>query len=84
MDTEGIHMVEGMDMVKEHPSKERLRVEGMDMVVKQSSKERPEVEDMDMEGTDMVEDMTVEVVKRDDEGVVLARHWIDDGAKRRQ
>jgi hypothetical protein len=36
---------------------------------------------MDREDIDMVEDMTVEVevVEREQEGVVLARHWIGNG-----
>jgi hypothetical protein len=38
---------------------------------------------MDREDIDMVEDMTVEVevVEREHEGVVLARHWISNGAE---
>jgi hypothetical protein len=49
-------------------------VEGMNM------------EGMDMEGMDMVEDMTaemdMEVVEREHKSVMLAKHWIDDGAER--
>jgi hypothetical protein len=45
-----------------------------------------EVEGMNMEGMDMVEDMTaevdMEVVEREHKGVMLAKHWIDDGAER--
>jgi hypothetical protein len=71
MDIVGIHMVdvEGMDMVKERMSNHRSKVEGMDR-----------------EDSDMGEDMTVEVevVEREHEGVVLAMHWIGDGAKRHQ
>jgi hypothetical protein len=59
----------GMDMVKEHyhPMNHPLEVEGIDR-----------------EDSDMEEDMTVkvEVVEREHEGMVLARHWIDDGAER--
>jgi hypothetical protein len=68
MDMADIHMVEveGMNMVEEH---------------ERPSKERPEVESIDM-----VEDMTVQVdvkvVEREHEGVVLAKHWIGDGAER--
>jgi hypothetical protein len=36
---------------------------------------------MDREDIDMVEDMMVEVVEREHEGVVLARHWISNGAE---
>jgi hypothetical protein len=42
---------------------------------------RLEVEDIDRENSDMVE---VEVVEREHEGVMLMRHWIDDGAERHQ
>jgi hypothetical protein len=38
MDTMGIHMVEGMNMVKERQSKERLEVEGMGTEVEHSPK----------------------------------------------
>jgi hypothetical protein len=38
----------------------------------------------EVEGIDMVEDMTVEVVEKEHEGVVLAKHWIGDGAERHQ
>jgi hypothetical protein len=33
---------------------------------------------------DMVEDMTSKVVEREHKSVVLARHWINDGAERHQ
>jgi hypothetical protein len=36
----------------------------------------------ELEGINMVEDMTVEVVEKEHEGVVLAKHWIGDGAER--
>jgi hypothetical protein len=35
-------------------------------------------------GMDMVEDMTSKVVEREHKSVVLARHWINDGAERHQ
>jgi hypothetical protein len=72
----GIHMVEGMSIVEERSPKELPEVEDMDMEVERMLKERPEVE-----GMNMVEDMTVEVVKRGHEGMVLVRHWIDDGVE---
>jgi hypothetical protein len=37
---------------------------------------------MDREDSVMGEDMTVEVVEREHEGVILARHWTSDGAER--
>jgi hypothetical protein len=45
---------------------------------------RPDVEGMDMKDSDMGEDMTaeVDVVERELEGVMLARHWTGDGAAR--
>jgi predicted esterase YcpF (UPF0227 family) len=43
-----------------------------------------EVEGIDREDIDMSEDMTVDVVQRKHEGVMLARHWIGDGADRYQ
>jgi hypothetical protein len=64
--------VEGMDMMEERPSKERLEVEGID-----TEEEHPMNERSEMEGMDMVEEMTTEVVKREHEGVVLVKHWID-------
>jgi hypothetical protein len=78
MDMTDIHMVEveSMDMVAEHPSKERPEVdgidteeEGMDTEEEHPSKERPKVEDMKM-----VKDMTVEVVKKEHNDVVSMRH----------
>jgi hypothetical protein len=61
-----------------------MEVEGMDTEVEHPSKERSEMEGMDTEDIDAVEDMTmeVEVVEREHDGVVLARHWIDDGVER--
>jgi hypothetical protein len=69
--------VEGMNMVEKRPSKERPKVEGMDMVEEHPTKEWSEIE-----GLDMVEDTTAEVIEREHEGVVLVKHWIDDGAER--
>ncbi len=61
--------VEGMDTVEEyfHPRNHRSEVDGMDIV-----------------GSGMGEDRTAElkVVEREPEGVVLARHWTDDGVAR--
>jgi hypothetical protein len=70
---------EGMDMAGIH----MMEVEDMDMVEEHLSMERSEVDGMNMEGMDMVKDMTVEVVERDHESMVLARHWIGDGLERR-
>jgi hypothetical protein len=73
---EGINMVgsnmvemDGMDTVEKHfhPMNHRLEVEGMNTV-----------------DTSMWEDRAaeLEVVERDPEGLVLARHWIGDDAAR--
>jgi hypothetical protein len=43
---------------------------------------RSEVKGMDRGDNGMGEDMTVEVVEREHEGVVLVRHWTVDGAER--
>jgi hypothetical protein len=51
----------------------------MDMVEERPMKQRPEVE-----GMDMGEDMTVEVIEREHEGVVLTKHWISEGVERHQ
>jgi hypothetical protein len=74
--------VEGMDMVEEQPSKQQLEVEGMDMMEEHPSKQRSKVEGIDMVRMDMVEDTMVEVVEREHETVVMAKHLIDDGAER--
>jgi hypothetical protein len=60
---------EGKDMVKEHCH---------------PMNHRPEVEGMDREDSGMGEDMMdkVEVVEKESEGMVLVRHWTDDGAAR--
>jgi hypothetical protein len=85
---------EGMNTVKEHdhPMNHQMgendmnmagihmvEVEGMDMVEERPLNHRSEVEGIDREDSDMVE---VEVVEREHEGAVLARHWISDGAER--
>jgi hypothetical protein len=49
-----------MNMVKEHPSKQRSEVEGMNMM------------------EDMTVEMDVEVVERENEGMVLAKYYDDD------
>jgi hypothetical protein len=76
MDMAGIHMmkVECMDMVEERPSKERLEVEDMDMAKDMM------VEDLMVE--DLTVEVNVEVVEREHEGMVLAKHWIGDRAER--
>jgi hypothetical protein len=58
-----------------HLRSEQFEVEGMDM---------PEVEGMDTVDTGMGEDRVaeLEMVERALEGMVLARHWTDDGAAR--
>jgi hypothetical protein len=45
---------------------------------------RPNVEGMDRDDSDMGEDMMVEVevVEREHENIVLARHWTTNGPKR--
>jgi hypothetical protein len=84
MNMTDIHMVEveGMDMVEERPSNYRSEDEGTDMVEEHPSNHQPDVDGIDRDDIDMVEDMTVEVVERQHKGVVLARHWIGDGAER--
>jgi hypothetical protein len=75
MNMVGIHMMEDMCMVEKHPS----NVEGMNTEEERLSKKRPEVKSMDM-----VEDMMTEVVEKEHKDMVLARHWIEDGAERHQ
>jgi hypothetical protein len=77
----GIYMVEvdGMNMVEERPSNHQSEDESMDMVGERLSNHQSEVEGIDREDIDMVE---VDVVEREHEGMVLARHWIGDGAER--
>jgi hypothetical protein len=43
-----------------------------------SMNHRLDEEGMNREDSDMGEDMTIEVVKREHEGVMLMRHWTDD------
>jgi hypothetical protein len=80
--------VEGMDTVNEHfyPMNHRPEVEGMDMVEEHfhPMNHRPEVEGIDTVDTDMGEDRAaeLEVVEREPEGTVMARHWIGDGMAR--
>jgi hypothetical protein len=92
---EGMNMV-GSNMVEVnsmytvekhfHPMNHRMEVEVIDMVENHfhPMNHRPEVEGMDTMDTDMGEDIAVEleVVERESEGVVLMRHWTDDGAVR--
>jgi hypothetical protein len=92
---EGMNMV-GSNMVEVdsmytvekhfHPMNHRPEVEVMDMVKNHlhPMNHRPEVEGMDTVDTGMGEDIAVEleVVEREPEGVVLVRHWTDDGAVR--
>jgi hypothetical protein len=66
-------------------SRQRPEVEGMDMV-ECSSKQRSEVEGTNLEGMDMVEGtnlagMDMEVVEREHRGMMLTKHWMDDGAE---
>jgi hypothetical protein len=71
MDTMSIDMVllEGKGMVEEHPSKRRLELDGKDMVEERPSKRRSEVEGMDMTSIHMVEVMTTEVERAENEHV---------------
>jgi hypothetical protein len=63
-----------------------VEVDGMDTMEEHfhPMNHRPEVESMDMMDTSMGEDRAteLEVVEREPEGAVLARHWIDDRAVR--
>jgi hypothetical protein len=73
---------EGMNMVGSN----MLEVDDMDTVKEHFHpiNHRPELEGIDTVDTSMGEDIAaeLEVVKRELEGVVLTRHWIDDGAVR--
>jgi hypothetical protein len=90
MNMVGSNMVEvdGMDTVKEHfhLMNDRSEVEGMDMVEEHfhPMNHRPKEEGMDTVDTGMGEDRAaeLEVVERESEGVMLARHWTGDGAAR--
>jgi hypothetical protein len=84
------HMVEveGMNTVEEHfhSMNHRSEVDGMDTVDEHfhSMNHWPEVDGMDTVDNGMWEDRTaeLEVVEREFEGVMLARHWTDDEAAR--
>jgi hypothetical protein len=87
---EGVNMVEvdDMDTVDEHfyLMNHRPNVEGMNTVDEHfyPMNYRPKVEGMDTVDTDMGEDRAaeLEVVEREPDDVVLARHWTSDGAVR--
>jgi hypothetical protein len=90
-EVEGMDMseVQCINMVEEqnHPTNHCLgEVGDMDMVEEyyHLMNHRSYVESMDREDSCMGEDITVEVevVEREHEGVVLTRHWTNDGAKR--
>jgi hypothetical protein len=51
-----------------------VELEDIDMMEERSLNHRSEVEGIDREDIDTVENMMVEVVKREHEGVVLVRH----------
>jgi hypothetical protein len=80
--------VNGMYTVEEHfhPMNHRPEVEGMDTVEEHfhPMNHRPEVENMNTVDAGMGEDRAAElkVVEKEPKGVVLARHWISDGAAR--
>jgi hypothetical protein len=63
-----------------------VEVEGVDMVEEHyhPTNHRPEVEGINRKDSDMGEDMTIElkVDEREHVGVVLARQWTSDGAKK--
>jgi hypothetical protein len=77
-----------------HPTNHRSEVQDMDMVEVGSMdtveeyyhlmNHWSEVQGMDREDSGMGEDMTVEleVIERENESVVLMRHWTGDGAER--
>jgi hypothetical protein len=66
MDMVGIHMVEmeGVDMVKERLSKQRLEVEGMDMVEDMTAKVDVEVVEREHEGMVIVKHWIGDGAKR--------------------
>jgi hypothetical protein len=78
--------VDNMDTMEEHlhPMNHRPEVDGMDTVEEHFHlmNHRPEVESIDTMDTGMGEDRAdeLEVVEREPEGAVLARHWIGNGA----
>jgi hypothetical protein len=51
-----------------------VELEDIDMMEERSLNHWPEVEGIDREDIDTVENMMVEVVEREHEGVVLVRH----------
>jgi hypothetical protein len=51
-----------------------VELEDIDMMEERSLNHRSEVEGIDREDIDTVENMMVEVVEREHEGVVLVRH----------
>jgi hypothetical protein len=63
-----------------------VEVEGVDMVEEHyhPTNHRPEVKGINRKDSDMGEDMTIElkVDEREHVGVVLARQWTSDGAKK--
>jgi hypothetical protein len=69
----------GMDREEECPSNHRLEDEGIDREEERPSNHRLEVEGIDREDIDMME-----VVEREHKGMLLVRHWIDDGVERHQ
>jgi hypothetical protein len=75
---------EGMNMVGSH----KVEVEGMDTMEEHfhPMNHRPEDEGIYTVDSGMGEDRRaeLEVVEREPDGMVLARHWIGDGAVRRQ
>jgi hypothetical protein len=94
-EVEGINMVEEQDHLTNHRlvkegmnmvGNNMVEVNGMDTMNEHfhSINQRPEVEGMNTVDTGMGEDRAaeLEVVEREPEGVVLVRHWTDDGAAR--
>jgi hypothetical protein len=87
---EGMNMVEvdDIDTVEEHfhPINHRSEVEGMDTVEEHfhPMNHRPNVEGMDKVDTEIGEDRAteLEMVEREPDGVVLAKHCTGDGATR--
>jgi hypothetical protein len=94
-EVEGMDMVDEQDHPRNHRLKEdginmagshKVEVEDMDTVEEffYLMNHRLEVEGIDMVDNGMGEDRTaeLEVVEREPEGVVLARHWTGDEAAR--
>jgi hypothetical protein len=90
MNMVGSNMVQvyDMDTMEEHfhPMNHRPEVEGMDMVEEHfhPMNHRSKVKGMNTMDTGMGDDRVAEldVVEREPEGTMLARHWISDGAVR--